>query len=101
MKGSEDSRMIGSIPATDPMTVSAMSSAPLPAPVLALLAKLVNLGPVRLAANSAARTGLHHMGVFVIRRAPDHLAVLGMRSAAGSLWHALDTAAAREAAVAA
>lgn len=66
------------------------------APILALLEKLVNLDLVRLGAGSAARTGLAHMSAFVIRRAPDHLAILGMRSAAGSLWHALETAMARQ-----
>lgn len=65
------------------------------APILAVMAKCVNLDPVRLAPGMGSRTGLDHMSVFVIRRAPDHLAVLGMRSAAGSLWHALETAAAR------
>lgn len=65
------------------------------APVLALMAKLVNLDPARLPPGSATRTGLEHMSVFVIRRAPDRLAVLGMRSAAASLWHALDAAARR------
>ncbi|WP_371823399.1 sarcosine oxidase subunit gamma [Paracoccus sp. Z118] len=65
------------------------------APILALLAKLVNIDPANLASGRAARTGLHHMSVFVIRRAPDHLAVAGMRSAAGTLWHVLETAVAR------
>lgn len=65
------------------------------APILALMTKLVNLDPARLGLGEASRTGLEHMSVFVIRRAPDHLAVLGMRSAAGTLWHALETAAAR------
>ena len=35
------------------------------------------------------------MSVFVIRRSEDRLAVLGMRSAAGTLWHVLDAAAKR------
>lgn len=65
------------------------------APILALMAKLVNLDPARFGPGTASRTGLEHMSVFVIRRAPDHLAILGMRSAAGTLWHALETAAAR------
>lgn len=64
-------------------------------PVVALMAKLVNLDPSRFGPGTATRTGLEHMSVFVIRRAADHLAVLGIRSAAGTLWHALDTAAAR------
>lgn len=65
-------------------------------PILRLLQKLVNIDPAGLAAGRAARTGLEHMSVFVIRRAEDRLAVLGMRSAAGTLWHALETAAARQ-----
>ncbi|MDO5369349.1 sarcosine oxidase subunit gamma [Paracoccus sp. (in: a-proteobacteria)] len=70
-------------------------------PITDLLAKLVNLDPLRLQPGSAARTGLEHLGVFVIRRAPDGLAVIGMRSAAGSLWHALETAISRQVEVAA
>ena len=65
------------------------------APILALLAKLVNIAPARLKPGMGTRTGLEHMSVFVIRRAPDRLAFLGMRSAAATLWHALTTAAAR------
>ncbi|KGJ02633.1 hypothetical protein IT41_16850 [Paracoccus halophilus] len=34
-------------------------------------------------------TGLHHLSVFLIHRAEDRLAVIGMRSLAGALWHAL------------
>ncbi len=65
------------------------------APILALMAKLVNIAPDRLRANMGTRTGLEHMSVFVIRRAPERLAVVGLRSAAATIWHALDTAAAR------
>lgn len=65
------------------------------APILALLAKLVNIAPDRLRPGMGTRTGLEHMSVFVIRRAPDRLALLGLRSAAATLWHALTTAAAR------
>ncbi|TPE51721.1 sarcosine oxidase subunit gamma [Amaricoccus solimangrovi] len=63
-----------------------------------LLAKLVNLDPASLVPGRARRTGLEHMGVFVIRRAPEHFAVLGARSSAASLWHALEAAAGRIAA---
>ncbi|MDO6587594.1 sarcosine oxidase subunit gamma [Salipiger sp. 1_MG-2023] len=65
------------------------------APLDRLLEKLVNLPPAALCPGRAARTGLHHLSVFVIRRSTDRLAVLGMSSAAGSLWHALDAAALR------
>lgn len=64
-------------------------------PILALTAKLLNLDPARFGPGSATRTGLEHMSVFAIRRAADHLAVVGMRSAAGTLWHALEAAVAR------
>lgn len=67
--------------------------------ILSLMAKLVNLDPARITPGSASRTGFKHMSVFVIRRAPDHLAVLGMRSAATTLWHELETAIARQTAV--
>ena len=66
-----------------------------PGPLIALLEKLVNLDPATLGPGRATRTGLHHMGVFVIRRAENRLAVLGMRSAAGTLWHTLDLAVRR------
>ena len=65
------------------------------APILALMGKLVNLDPARFGPGTATRTGLEHMSVFVIRRAADRLAIVGMRSAAGTLWHALETAVQR------
>lgn len=60
-----------------------------------LLEKLVNIDPARIAPGHATRTALEHMGVFVIRRSATQVAVLGMRSAAGSLWQALEIAAKR------
>ena len=63
-----------------------------------LLERLVNLPPRATAPGRSTRTLIHHMGVFVVRPAADRLVVLGMRSAAGSLWHALETAADRLAA---
>lgn len=65
------------------------------APIRALLGALVNLDANTFDTGSAARTGLEHMTVFVIRRAEDRLAVIGMRSLAGSLWHAVEQAAKR------
>lgn len=59
-------------------------------PILRLMAKLANIDPRRFQAGSATRTGLDHLSVFLIRRAEDHLAVLGMRSAAGTLWYKLE-----------
>lgn len=61
--------------------------------LVALMEKLVNVDPARFGPGSATRTGFHHMSIFVIRRAADRLAVLGMRSAAGTIWHALVDAA--------
>lgn len=69
--------------------------------ILALMAKLVNVDPADFPAGSATRTDLAHMSVFVIRRAPDRLSILAMRSAAATVWHALETALARAAQAAA
>lgn len=63
------------------------------APIVALLEKLVNLDAGAFGPGSATRTGFEHMSIFIIRRAEDRLAILGMRSAAGSIWHALETTA--------
>lgn len=65
------------------------------APLEALLARLVNLDPRTLGPGCCVRTGLEHMSVFVLRRSETRLAVIGMRSLAGSLWHALSQAARR------
>lgn len=83
---------------TDGFAAFEVRSAAGEAPILALMAKLVNLDPAQLGPGRACRTGLEHMSVFVLRRAPDRLAMLGMRSSAGTLWHAIETAAARLAA---
>ncbi|PZQ48305.1 MAG: sarcosine oxidase subunit gamma [Rhodovulum sulfidophilum] len=80
---------------TDGWTAVEITSAAGPAPVEALLAKLVNVDLGGFGPGRARRTLLEHMGVLVIRRAPDRLAVLGTRSSAASLWHALETAARR------
>ncbi|MFC3060123.1 sarcosine oxidase subunit gamma [Paenirhodobacter populi] len=64
-------------------------------PILNLLEKLVNIDVASFGPGRATRTGLEHMSVFVIRRAEDRLAILGMRSSAASLWHAIGTAAGR------
>lgn len=61
-----------------------------------LLEKLVNVDAARFGPGSATRTGFHHLSVFVIRRADDRLAILGPRSAAGTIWHALTEAAERQ-----
>ncbi len=61
----------------------------------ALMQKSVNLDPASLSSGAAARTGLEHMGVYLIRRSETQLAVMGMRTFAEALWHALATAARR------
>ncbi|QUS37148.1 sarcosine oxidase subunit gamma [Falsirhodobacter algicola] len=80
---------------TDAWAVFEITSAAGGGPIRALLSKLVNVDVQTLESGAATRTGLEHMSVFVIRRAEDRLAVLGMRSAAGTIWHALAAAAAR------
>ena len=42
---------------------------------------------------SATRTVIEHLGCYIVIRAPGHLSVLGPRSSAASLFHALETAA--------
>lgn len=54
-----------------------------------LITKLVNVDPTTFTAGHATRTGLHHMTVFLVRRADTRLAVIGMRTLADALWHAL------------
>lgn len=66
-----------------------------PRPLEALLEKLVNVDPAGFAPGRATRTALHHMSCYLVRREAGHVAVLGARSSAGSLWHALATAARR------
>ncbi|MBR9763241.1 MAG: sarcosine oxidase subunit gamma [Rhodobacteraceae bacterium] len=68
------------------------------APLLDLVTKLVNLPADQLAPGRATRTLLHHLGCFVLRRSETEMAVLTLRSAAGSLWYVLSGAAARIAA---
>ncbi len=63
--------------------------------IRALMGSLVNFDAITFDAGSAARTGLEHMVVFVIRRAEDRLALIGMRSQARSLWHAVEQASKR------
>ncbi|MER8757940.1 sarcosine oxidase subunit gamma [Mesorhizobium sp. M0976] len=65
------------------------------APLKALLSKLVNIDLADFGPGRATSTGLEHMRCFVIRRSETHVALLGARSYAGSLWHALETATKR------
>ncbi|TIN73781.1 MAG: sarcosine oxidase subunit gamma [Mesorhizobium sp.] len=64
-------------------------------PLEAMMSKLVNIDLANSGPGGATRTGLEHMSCFVIRRGDAQVAVLGARSSAGSLWHALETAAKR------
>lgn len=80
---------------TDGFTCFDISSDAGGLPIAALMSKLVNLPPEAYATGRATRTGLEHMTVFLYRRDEGHLSILGLRSYAGSLWHALVTAAER------
>jgi heterotetrameric sarcosine oxidase gamma subunit len=66
--------------------------APDAAPLNRVLEKLVNLDLRAFTAGQARRTGLAHLSVFVLRMDPAFVRILGPRSAAGTLWHALETA---------
>ncbi|WP_405401854.1 sarcosine oxidase subunit gamma [Paracoccus sp. Ld10] len=85
---------------TDAFSVVEIASEAGPAPLIRLLEKLVNLNLHGFAPGCATRTGLHHTSVFVIRRSPDCVAVIGMRSFAAALWHALELAATQQEAAA-
>ncbi len=80
---------------TDGFVVFEIASSAGATPVLALLERLMNIDIATLGPGCATRTGLEHMAVFVVRRAEDRLAVIGMRSAAGTLWHVLSGTMAR------
>ena len=58
-----------------------------------LFERLCNLDLGRFKPGSATRTVIEHLGTYAIRQAPDRLTLLGPRSAADSLHHALVTAA--------
>jgi sarcosine oxidase subunit gamma len=80
---------------TDGFAVFEIASEAGGAPIDTLLSRLVNVDTRDFRAGRVTRTGMEHMTVFVIRREEDRLAVIGMRSFAGALWHALETAAKR------
>lgn len=62
------------------------------AQINALLERLVNIDLSGFAAGRAQRSALHHMGIYVIRRDSGAVRILGMRSSAASLWHAVTNA---------
>jgi sarcosine oxidase subunit gamma len=57
-----------------------------------VFALLCNLDVPAFTGGEATRCQIEHLGCFVICRAPDHISVIGPRSSAGSLHHALTTA---------
>ena len=59
----------------------------------ALFERLCNFDIARHGAGAATRTMLEHLGCYVILRNTNHISVLGPRSSAASLYHALTTAA--------
>lgn len=82
---------------TDGWTAFEITSSGGPAPLLALLERLIDLDLATLGPGAATRTVLEHLSVFVVRRAEERCAVIGARSSAGSLWRALtETAERRE-----
>ena len=62
-------------------------------PLGPLFERLCNIDLERFVPGSATRTLVEHLGVYVVRRAQDRMTVLGPRSSAGSLHHALTVAA--------
>lgn len=59
----------------------------------ALFERLCNFDIAAQTTGAATRTMIEHLGTYVILRGPGHITVLGPRSSAASLWHALATAA--------
>lgn len=59
----------------------------------ALFERLCNVDLARHGAGYATRTLLEHLGCYIVVRSPTHISVLGPRSSAASLYHALTTAA--------
>ncbi len=61
--------------------------------VVAVFERLCNVNVAAMATGTATRTVIEHLGCFVIcRDAGTHLSVIGPRSSAGSMHHALLTA---------
>jgi sarcosine oxidase subunit gamma len=64
-------------------------------PLHGLLAKLVNIDPAVFCKGTATRLLFHYMSIHVLVRDEHQIRVLGIRSSAGSLWHALVLAGSR------
>jgi sarcosine oxidase subunit gamma len=61
--------------------------------VVAVLERLCNVNVAAMPGGAATRTSIEHLGCFLVcRAARRHLSVIGPRSSAGSLHHALLTA---------
>lgn len=58
-----------------------------------LCSLLCNIDMRRLTAGKASRTSIEHIGCFVLRAADDNVQIIGPRSSAGSLHHAICVAA--------
>lgn len=58
-----------------------------------MLARLASIDPDKLSQGRCVRTLLHHLGCHLVRLGPRNLRILGARSSAGSLWHAIETVA--------
>lgn len=58
-----------------------------------VLERLCNADTRAMAAGSATRSRIEHLGCFLVRRGAAHFSILGPRSSARSLHHALVTAA--------
>lgn len=59
----------------------------------AMFERLCNVDLRAAPEHLATRTVIEHMGCYLIRRAENRLSVIGARSSAAALWHALETAA--------
>ena len=59
----------------------------------AMFERLCNLDLATQGAGAATRTMMEHLGVYIFIRTPNHISILGPRSSAASLYHALTTAA--------
>jgi sarcosine oxidase subunit gamma len=62
-------------------------------PLAPMFERLCNVDLARFPPGSATRTLLEHLGVYLVRRSDDRMSVLGPRSSAASLHHALAAAA--------
>ncbi|MDG1472990.1 MAG: sarcosine oxidase subunit gamma [Ascidiaceihabitans sp.] len=62
------------------------------AEVLAVMELLCNANSRAMDVGACTRSSVHHLGCFVLRRAPEMFSIYGPRASAGSLLHAIITA---------